>query len=86
MEVEATTALILRADGVKGMRRSMTTDEFPETEEREKKGKRESRIYFSLPILKICLPQEAQVPLIAGLPFFSLICLGFFISRFFFFS
>ncbi len=44
------------------------------------------KIYFSLPILKICLPQEAQVPLMAGLPFFSLICLGFLISRFFFFS
>jgi hypothetical protein len=52
----------------------------------ENKKERESEIYFSLPILKICLPQEAQVPLMAGLPFFSLICLGFLISRFFFFS
>jgi len=42
--------------------------------------------YFSLPILNIGLPQELQVPLIAGLPFFSLICLGFLISLFFFFS
>jgi len=53
----------------------------------QNKKERERKIYFvSLPILKICLPQEAHVPLIAGLPFFSLICLGFLISRFFFFS
>ena len=39
-----------------------------------------------MPILKIGFPQEAHVPLIAGLPFFSLICLGFLISLFFFFS
>ena len=42
--------------------------------------------FVSLPILKIGLPQEAQVPLMAGLPFFSLICLGALISLFFFFS
>ena len=42
--------------------------------------------FVSLPILKIGLPQEAQVPLMAGLPFFSLICLGSLISLFFFFS
>jgi hypothetical protein len=42
--------------------------------------------YFSVPILKMGLPQEAQIPLMAGLPLLSLICLGFLISRFFFFS
>ena len=67
--------------------RSPTGDRgrLPRTKGTEKK-ERENRIYFSLPILKIALPQEAQVPFIAGRPFFSLICLGFLISRFFFFS
>jgi hypothetical protein len=42
--------------------------------------------YFSLPIRKIGLPHEAQVPFTANRPFFSLICFGFLISLFFFFS
>jgi hypothetical protein len=41
---------------------------------------------YSFPILKIGLPQEAQVPFTAGRPFFKVICLGFLISLFFFFS
>jgi len=51
-----------------------------------KKEREISNYFVSFPILKIALPQDEHVPLIAGLPFFSLICLGFLISRFFFFS
>jgi hypothetical protein len=34
------------------------------------------------PILKIFVPQSGQVPVIAGRPFFIVICSGFLISTF----
>jgi len=35
-----------------------------------------------LPILNILVPQVAQVPVVAGLPFFIVMAVGFFISFF----
>jgi hypothetical protein len=35
-----------------------------------------------LPILNILVPQVEQVPVVAGLPFFMVIAVGFFISFF----
>jgi hypothetical protein len=38
--------------------------------------------YAAFPILNNLVPQVAQVPVIAGLPFFIVIAVGFFISFF----
>jgi hypothetical protein len=39
------------------------------------------RAYLLPPILNILVPHVAQVPSVAGRPFFIVICLGFLMSR-----